>query len=126
MPHIPFTWGSGWAKTISESSPEIQEKASQITHVIASDILLYVSAYSALVDSLTEIFKNPNIRQFIMSWNRRIAESAIFFDLMKAKKGKGAGAEAEAGEGRAEGGRRGGFKCQHMGKCIFVFERDEE
>ena len=37
--------------------------------------------------------------EFLMSWNRRIAESAIFFDLM-----------AQAG-----------FKCEHKGKCVYSF-----
>lgn len=38
-----------------------------------------------------------------MSWNRRIAESKIFFDLMMAA----------------------GFHCQHMNKCIYRFTRGQ-
>ena len=37
--------------------------------------------------------------EFVMSWNRRIAESAIFFDLML----------------------KAGFSCEHKGKCIYSF-----
>ena len=37
--------------------------------------------------------------EFVMSWNRRIAESAIFFDLML----------------------KAGFTCEHKGKCVYSF-----
>ena len=37
--------------------------------------------------------------EFVMSWNRRIAESAIFFDLML----------------------KAGFSCEHKGKCVYSF-----
>jgi hypothetical protein len=37
--------------------------------------------------------------EFLMSWNRRIAESAIFFDLMA----------------------KAGFLCEHKGKCVYSF-----
>jgi hypothetical protein len=37
--------------------------------------------------------------EFLMSWNRRIAESAIFFDLMNDA----------------------GFQCEHKGKCVYSF-----
>jgi hypothetical protein len=37
--------------------------------------------------------------EFLMSWNRRIAESAIFFDLMS----------------------KAGFLCEHKGKCVYSF-----
>lgn len=37
--------------------------------------------------------------EFLMSWNRRIAESAIFFDLMTSA----------------------GFVCEHKGKCVYSF-----
>ena len=38
-------------------------------------------------------------KQFLMSWNRRIPESKIFFDLMCAR----------------------GFECIHHGGCIYSF-----
>ena len=38
--------------------------------------------------------------EFLMSWNRRIAESAIFFDLML----------------------QAGFSCEHQGKCVYSFK----
>ena len=37
--------------------------------------------------------------EFLMSWNRRIAESSIFFELMK----------------------EAGFTCEHKGKCVYSF-----
>ena len=37
--------------------------------------------------------------EFLMSWNRRIAESSIFFDLMI----------------------QAGFLCEHKGKCVYSF-----
>lgn len=45
-----------------------------------------------------------SIREFLMSWNRRIAQSSIFFDLMK----------------------EAGFICVHQGKCIYSFTRNNE
>ena len=42
--------------------------------------------------------KGPPV-EFLMSWNRRIAESAIFFDLMA----------------------KAGFLCEHKGKCVYSF-----
>ncbi len=36
-----------------------------------------------LVKTLSELFDGGTIVEFLMSWNRRIAESAIFFELMK-------------------------------------------
>ena len=37
--------------------------------------------------------------EFLMSWNRRIAESSVFFDLMV----------------------KAGFVCEHKGKCVYSF-----
>jgi hypothetical protein len=39
------------------------------------------------------------VEEFLMSWNRRIAESSKFFDLMK----------------------EAGFTCEHLGKCVYSF-----
>lgn len=48
-----------------------------------------------------KVEKVVKVEEFIMSWNRRIAESAIFFELMKSN----------------------GFECVHVGKCIYSFTR---
>ncbi|ETV79278.1 hypothetical protein H257_07333 [Aphanomyces astaci] len=85
--HYAHTWGTGWAHP------------GQIRFVIASDILLYVSAYGALVETLLEIFAVNQAEEFLMSWRRRIADSSIFFDLMKAA----------------------GFRVHHHGSCIYSF-----
>jgi hypothetical protein len=78
-----------------------------------SDILLYVSAYPALVQTLKELLdpsffpvptlsgnKNP---KFIMSWNRRMKESIQFFDLMTDA----------------------GFQHRNEGKCVYTFWKEE-
>lgn len=39
------------------------------------------------------------VQEFLMAWNRRIAESVLFFDLMKEH----------------------GYRCHHHGKCIYSF-----
>ena len=45
--------------------------------VVASDILLYVSAYPALVATLTDLFDNCGTREFLMAWNRRMKSSSL-------------------------------------------------
>ncbi|RHY16850.1 hypothetical protein DYB37_005854 [Aphanomyces astaci] len=57
------------------------------------------SAYGALVETLLEIFAVNQAEEFLMSWRRRIADSSIFFDLMKAA----------------------GFRVHHHGSCIYSF-----
>ena len=65
--HIPHTWGEGWPMyshpTISNTDNAIiQPKSTTLPifkFVIASDILLYVSAYPALVKTLCELFGCP-------------------------------------------------------------------
>jgi hypothetical protein len=117
--HVPFTWGTGWAAAVKRyddqhhsnntdnntdtdrSRAVVGIKDCRIRYIVASDILLYVSVYPALVASLEEIFQLHRVEEFIMSWNRRIAESSIFFDLMKAA----------------------GFNCVHLGSCIYSFTR---
>lgn len=48
----------------------------------------------------TNKIKNLNVPvEFLMSWNRRIAASATFFDLMN----------------------EAGFQCEHKGKCVYSF-----
>ena len=74
MQHIEHTWGETW--------PEEQIPASSINRIIASDILLYVKAYPALVSTLDMLF-NAGAQEFLMSWNRRISSTSIFFQLMQ-------------------------------------------
>jgi hypothetical protein len=89
--HIAHTWGTDWNAGILG-----------IKFVIASDILLYVSAYTALVQSLVTIFDaESDLIEFLMSWNRRISESTIFFDLMK----------------------QAGFECHSYGRGLYSFYR---
>jgi len=74
--HIPHTWGEGWQKSVDKATARSSSinsintcsnsigdaaVATAIAHryikfVIASDILLYVSAYPALVETLVELF----------------------------------------------------------------------
>ena len=59
------------------------------------------SAYPDLVKSLTEFFDAGSVELFLMSWNRRIAESKIFFELMSSA----------------------GFSCEDKGEGIYLFTR---
>lgn len=110
--HVPHTWGTGWQSSVDATMNTLSNNeqnngntvARQIPQyfdtVIASDILLYVSAYGALVQTLLELFMLNSGTKFVMSWNRRMKESSEFFDRM-----------ADAG-----------FTWKHEGKCIFTFE----
>jgi len=105
--HIPHTWGTGW----QASCQKVGIARRRYDYIIASDILLYVSAYPALVETLCELFEiepeTPSHTsevsriEFIMIWNRRISESLIFFDLMVNR----------------------GFETLHYGSCIYGFTR---
>lgn len=92
--HVPHTWGTGW-KVCAEQRGANQD----FDTVVASDILLYVSAYPALVETLKELML-PHTK-FVMSWNRRMNESQDFFERME----------------------QSGFSCQHEGKCVYTFQR---
>ena len=98
--HVPHTWGTGWVDSASKRGVD----GKVYDTIIASDILLYVSAYPALVQTLTELFKMAEAKgkspSFVMSWNRRMKASAEFFDLMLSA----------------------GFKCRHQGKCVYTFQ----
>jgi hypothetical protein len=91
--------------------------------IVASDILLYVAAYPALVTTLVELvsrplrpesslpcrvpggheetstFATPRRPMIVLSWNRRMKESQEFFERME----------------------RAGFTCTHQGQCIYTF-----
>ena len=98
--HVPHTWGTGWARSVDQChQPSAVPDA--FDTIIASDILLYVSAYPALVQTLEELVK-PQTR-FLMSWNRRMKESREFFERMEAAN----------------------FKCQHHGKCVYEFAKQQ-
>lgn len=109
--HIPHTWGTGWMESVAKRIPktctfDIKNAPwknicilGQFDTIIASDILLYVSAYAALVQTLVELFEQNNDAVFVMSWNRRMKESSEFFDRM-----------VEAG-----------FDWEHQGKCVYRF-----
>jgi hypothetical protein len=78
--HIPHTWGSGWNHSIEKRGVQLKN----FNTIVGSDILLYVNAYPALVQTLKEIFElscDPNAI-FIMSWNRRMKQSETFFEMM--------------------------------------------
>ncbi|GMH84330.1 hypothetical protein TL16_g09891 [Triparma laevis f. inornata] len=66
--------------------------------IVASDILLYCGVYKELVFTLKELIDKPE-KKFVMSWNRRMEESKEFFELMED----------------------GGFVCEHLGKCVYLF-----
>jgi predicted nicotinamide N-methyase len=90
--HVEHTWGGPW--------PEQVAAAASITHVIASDILLYVKAYPALVATLDMLFKAGAV-QFLMSWNRRINSTPVFFALMQ----------------------EAGFIAETLPHCVYSFTR---
>ena len=107
--HIPHTWGTGWKESwlnkVKTSTTHQSIDPFQFDHIIASDILLYVSVYPSLVQTLVELFSgndNKDHRErlrFIMSWNRRMKDSENFFRLMN----------------------EAGFEYDHVGKCVFIF-----
>lgn len=92
--HVPHTWGTGWKHCADELLGGTG--CQPFDTIVASDILLYVSAYPALVKSLTEIMSRTTI--LVMSWNRRMKESGEFFERMD----------------------EAGFDCRHEGKCIYT------
>jgi predicted nicotinamide N-methyase len=108
--HIPHTWGTGWQASVEKflskkhNTQENVPSLVQFDTIVASDILLYVSAYSSLVQTLSEIMKINQHSKLILSWNRRMKESSEFFERMKDA----------------------GFSFRHEGKCIFVFELSEK
>ena len=69
MRHVPHTWGSGWC-------------GGEFEVVIASDILLYCGVYVELVKTIKELVKTEE-GMFVMSWNRRMEESKVFFRMME-------------------------------------------
>lgn len=93
--HVEHTWGQPW--------PEQEVAAASITHVIASDILLYVKAYPALVATLDMLFKAGTV-EFLMSWNRRINSTPIFFALMQ----------------------EAGFTAETLPHCVYSFTRPQK
>jgi hypothetical protein len=115
--HVPHSWGTGWNNSVRISlesnketladAPLIHPTLLPFDTIVASDILLYVASYSALVQTLCELMipnfdigKEDNLCMeplgnelyglesppkppiFIMSWNRRLKESNEFFTRM--------------------------------------------
>lgn len=113
--HVAYSWGAPFEEAraaaarrflhqCSSSSSSSSSSGFEIAHIIASDILLYVSAFPALVKSLLALFAPPySAHSFIMSWERRI-DVSLFFALM-----------VDAG-----------FSCRSDGRAIFVFTRPPE
>jgi hypothetical protein len=91
VPHIGHTWGTEWDAAAS----------GQFDVIIASDILLYVSAYPALVNTLVQLFDKVGCSEFVMAWNRRLKDSHLFFESME----------------------QSGFRCTHEGNCVYKFTR---
>ena len=89
--HVRHTWGEGWPSGVEN----------EFDVVLASDILLYVAAYPALVVTLKELIggEGAGTKKFIMSWNRRMEESKEFFKMCE----------------------EGGFRVRHLGKCVYEF-----
>jgi len=100
-PHVTHTWGTGWKNSATQRN--IENK--RFDTIVASDILLYVSAYEALVKTLLELFENYEERDliFVMSWNRRMKESTKFFELIE----------------------QAGFTWTHEGKCIYAIVKEK-
>eukprot|EP00978_Attheya_sp_CCMP212_P015105 scaffold38838_cov56-Attheya_sp.AAC.1 len=100
--HVPHTWGSGWNTSMLAAG--VEQAHIEFDTIVASDILLYVSAYGALIETLEELMPPGSHTKFVMSWNRRMKESAEFFDRAK----------------------QAGFSCTHEGKCIYTFVRADD
>ena len=99
-PHVPHTWGTGWKASVASAGLPQQN----FDTIVASDILLYVSAYGALVNTLQDLIPvDESSVKCVMSWNRRMKESAEFFERAGAA----------------------GFSCTHEGKCIYTFVRSK-
>jgi Lysine methyltransferase len=100
--HVPHTWGTGWDDSVGRACVARQwETPPSFDTVVASDILLYVNSYPALVQTLCEIIPEESETTLIMSWNRRMKESRDFFDRMASV----------------------GFEHLHEGRCIYTFRR---
>lgn len=111
--HVPHTWGTGFAASAAKRG--LSRRSLRFDAIVASDVLLYVKAYPALVETLRELFDLANETdegedegsrrrrptELVMSWNRRMKESAEFFERMKTA----------------------GFECRHEGKCVYTFTR---
>ena len=94
--HVPHTWGEMW--------PQDQVPSSSLHKIIASDILLYVKAYPALVETLTYLFDAGKVTEFLMSWNRRLSTTPIYFQLME----------------------KAGFSVENLPHCLYRFTKNIE
>jgi hypothetical protein len=88
----------------NDSNSSNSSKSPLFQFIVASDILLYVSAYPALVSTLNDLFLNCGTKEFVMAWNRRL-DCSQFFQLS----------------------REAGFYCYHHGECIYsLFRRSKD
>ena len=102
--HMPYTWGNDLVASLKQLNDKYKTDVTfpQFKYIVASDILLYVSAYPALVESLVKLFElSGHVEEFLMAWNRRIDESKIFYALMD----------------------EAGFLCDRLGGGIYSFTR---
>ncbi len=68
-------------------------------------LMLFYSAYEALVKTIREIFAlEPCVEEFLMCWNRRITQSQLFFEMME----------------------RAGFVTIAHGKGLYSFSRSSQ
>eukprot|EP00668_Euglena_longa_P029460 GGOE01036808.1.p1 GENE.GGOE01036808.1~~GGOE01036808.1.p1 ORF type:complete len:259 (-),score=65.66 GGOE01036808.1:71-847(-) len=73
LAHIPYCWGDDFPGALNQ----------QFDLILASDILLYVQSYPALVDTLSRLFDRGASR-FLMFWGRRrVVDASSFLDLMR-------------------------------------------
>lgn len=77
-PHWPHTWGG-----------PVPPGAAAFDVVVASDVLLYTKAYGDLVRTLAALCApaegRPGGAAFHMSWQRRMPESAAFFEAARRR-----------------------------------------
>jgi hypothetical protein len=89
--HLAYNWGGlfPWAKladcwgAISASlacQPTPEEAAPDV--IIASDILLYVKTYPALVSTLQQLLSARKGTKFFLSAKRRVPDDKYFFELI--------------------------------------------
>ena len=94
FPRPPPHWAHTWGGEVSAAM------RGSFAYVLASDVLLYVSSYDDLVRTLSALCSPWEGRlgaTVIMSWQRRLPESAQFFQLAQTA----------------------GFSVEHMGRLMY-------
>jgi predicted nicotinamide N-methyase len=93
-PQLPPHWAHTWGTDVPPGM------RGAFAYVLASDILLYVHAYDGLVRTLAALCSPWEGRlgaQVIMSWQRRLPESAQFFTMAE----------------------KAGFTVEHLGRLVY-------